>query len=188
VVQLRQDDLAATLYNLVGFQTNLRYPEQRRVFRMIPGLEQAQFARYGQMHRNTFLNSPRLLLPTLQFRGRPDLFFAGQLTGVEGYLGNIGTGLLAGLNAARWVRGEPAWTLPRETMLGALCHYVAHAAPETFQPMKANLGILPALLETGRPGRRGRAQAHAARSRRALAAAWPTSEGPLRIAIAETPL
>jgi methylenetetrahydrofolate--tRNA-(uracil-5-)-methyltransferase len=187
-VQLRQDDLAATLYNLVGFQTNLRYPEQRRVFRMIPGLEQAQFARYGQMHRNTFLNSPRLLLPTLQFRGRPDLFFAGQLTGVEGYLGNIGTGLLAGLNAARWVRGEPAWTLPRETMLGALCHYVAHAAPETFQPMKANLGILPALLETGRPGRRGRAQAHAARSRRALAAAWPTSEGPLRIAIAETTL
>jgi methylenetetrahydrofolate--tRNA-(uracil-5-)-methyltransferase len=187
-VQLRQDDLAATLYNLVGFQTNLRYPEQRRVFRMIPGLEQAQFARYGQMHRNTFLNSPRLLLPTLQFRGRPDLFFAGQLTGVEGYLGNIGTGLLAGLNAARWVRGEPAWTLPRETMLGALCHYVAHAAPETFQPMKANLGILPALLETGRPGRRGRAQAHAARSRRALAAAWPTSEGPLRIAITETSL
>ena len=104
-VQLRQDDLAASLYNLVGFQTNLRYPEQRRVFRMIPGLGQAQFARYGQMHRNTFLNSPRLLLPTLQFRGRPDLFFAGQLTGVEGYLGNIATGLLAGLNAARWVRG-----------------------------------------------------------------------------------
>src|SRR3990170_3967940 len=107
-VQLRQDDLAATLYNLVGFQTNLRCPEQ------------AQFARYGQMHRNTFLNSPRLLLPTLQFRGRPDLFFAGQLTGVEGYLGNIATGLLAGLNAARWVRGEQPWELPRETMLGAL--------------------------------------------------------------------
>jgi len=185
-VQLRQDDLAATLYNLVGFQTNLRYPEQRRVFRMIPGLEQAQFARYGQMHRNTFLNSPRLLLPTLQFRGRPDLFFAGQLTGVEGYLGNIATGLLAGLNAARWVRGEQPWALPRETMLGALCHYVSHASPETFQPMKANLGILPALPETGRQGRRGRAQAHAARSRQALETAWPTSEGPLRIAIAET--
>jgi len=188
VVQLRQDDLAATLYNLVGFQTNLRYPEQRQVFRMIPGLEQAQFARYGQMHRNTFLNSPRLLLPTLQFRGRPDLFFAGQLTGVEGYLGNIATGLLAGLNAARWVRGEEPWALPRETMLGALCHYVSHASPETFQPMKANLGILPALLETGRPGRRGRAQAHAVRSKQALATAWPTSEGPLRIAIAETTL
>jgi methylenetetrahydrofolate--tRNA-(uracil-5-)-methyltransferase len=185
-VQLRQDDLAATLYNLVGFQTNLRYPQQRRVFRMIPGLEQAQFARYGQMHRNTFLNSPRLLLPTLQFRGRPGLFFAGQLTGVEGYLGNIATGLLAGLNAARWVRGEQPWALPRETMLGALCHYVSHASPETFQPMKANLGILPALPEIGRQGRRGRAQAHAARSRQALEAAWPTSERPLRIAIPES--
>jgi methylenetetrahydrofolate--tRNA-(uracil-5-)-methyltransferase len=104
VVQLRQDDLAGELYNLVGFQTNLTYPEQRRVFRMIPGLQQARFARYGQMHRNTFINSPKLLRPTLQARPREDLLFAGQITGVEGYLGNIATGLLAGVNAARLAR------------------------------------------------------------------------------------
>jgi methylenetetrahydrofolate--tRNA-(uracil-5-)-methyltransferase len=179
-VQLRQDNLAATLYNLVGFQTNLKFAEQRRVLRLIPGLEQAQFARYGQMHRNTFLNSPRLLQPTLQFRGRPDLFFAGQITGVEGYLGNIATGLLAGVNAARLVRGEAPLALPRETMLGALCHYVANASPEDFQPMKANFGILPPLEGQPKLGRRGRAQAHADRSRLALAQVWPPSEGQLR--------
>jgi methylenetetrahydrofolate--tRNA-(uracil-5-)-methyltransferase len=189
-VQLRQDNLAASLYNLVGFQTNLKFAEQRRVLRLIPGLEQAQFARYGQMHRNTFLNSPRLLLPTLQFRGRSDLFFAGQITGVEGYLGNMATGLLAGVNAARVVRGEVALELPRETMLGALCHYVAHASPESFQPMKANFGIMPPLEGKPKLGRRGRAQAYADRSREVLERAWPRSElelqrskGALRIAM-----
>jgi methylenetetrahydrofolate--tRNA-(uracil-5-)-methyltransferase len=145
VVQLRQDDAAATLYNLVGFQTNLRWPEQKRVLSMIPGLENAEFVRLGQMHRNTFLNSPELLMPTMQFRHRPDLFFAGQITGVEGYVGNAGTGLLAGINAGRHLRGEEPWTLPGETMLGALAHYVCNADAAHFQPMKANFGLLPPL-------------------------------------------
>jgi len=145
VLQLRQDNLAGTLYNLVGFQTNLKWGEQRRVFRMIPGLEQAEFMRYGMMHRNTYLNSPTLLSPTMQFRARPDLFFAGQITGVEGYVGNAATGLLAGLNAARLLRGQPPVILPPTTMLGALCHYVTHAEPKDFQPMKANFGLLPPL-------------------------------------------
>lgn len=163
VVQLRQDDLAGSLYNLVGFQTNLTYPEQRRVLRMIPGLEKAEFVRYGQMHRNTFLASPRLLLPTLQLRSRGDLFFAGQITGVEGYLGNIATGLLAGWNAARLVRGMEPLTLPETTMLGALCHYVTHADLKHFQPMKANFGILPPLTAR-RTSRRERARALAVRA------------------------
>lgn len=145
VVQLRQDNLAGTLYSMVGFQTNMRWGEQQRVLRMIPGLENAEFARYGMMHRNTFINAPAHLKPSLQFRQRDDLFFAGQITGVEGYVGSIGTGLLAGLNAARLVQGQPVWTLPSTTMLGALCHYVAHADPQDFQPMKANFGIMPPL-------------------------------------------
>ena len=183
VVQLRQDDLAGNLYNLVGFQTNLKYGEQRRVLRMIPGLERAQFARYGQMHRNTFMNSPRLLEPTLQFRGRKDLFFAGQITGVEGYMGNIATGLLAGVNAARIVDGEDPLVLPPETMLGALCHYITHAAPKNFQPMKANFGILPSLPPGKRMNRRERAQAHAERAGSSFAEAWHAHEETLRIAI-----
>jgi len=183
VVQLRQDDLAGDLYNLVGFQTNLKYGEQRRVLRMIPGLEQAQFARYGQMHRNTFMNSPQLLEPTLQFRGRKDLFFAGQITGVEGYMGNIATGLLAGVNAARVLDDDEPLELPPETMLGALCHYITHAAPKSFQPMKANFGILPPLPPGKRMNRRERAQAHAARARSSIVEAWPPHEKPLRIAI-----
>jgi methylenetetrahydrofolate--tRNA-(uracil-5-)-methyltransferase len=166
-VQLRQDNLAGTLYNVVGFQTNLRYGEQQRVLRLIPGLERAEFSRYGQMHRNTFINSPLHLRPTLQFRDRDDLFFAGQITGVEGYVGNIGTGLLAGINAARRVAGCAPWTLPRETMLGALCYYVTHAAPGDFQPIKANFGILPPLDNPPR-GKRERAQAYAARAAEAL--------------------
>jgi methylenetetrahydrofolate--tRNA-(uracil-5-)-methyltransferase len=145
VVQLRRENIAQTLYNLVGFQTNLKEAEQRRVFRTIPGLEAAEFVRYGQMHRNTFLNAPRLLLPTLQFRGRGDLFFAGQLTGVEGYVGNIATGLLAGWNAARILRGTEPLTPPEGTMLGALCRYIATAEEKHFQPMKANFGLLPPL-------------------------------------------
>jgi methylenetetrahydrofolate--tRNA-(uracil-5-)-methyltransferase len=174
VVQLRQDDLAGELYNLVGFQTNLTYREQARVFRMIPGLEQARFARYGQMHRNTFLNAPRLLRETLQTRSWPQILFAGQLTGVEGYLGNIATGLLAGVNAARFVRGESPLSLPDETMLGALCRYVSHADSASFQPMKANLGLMPPLTDTSaRANRRARAAAHAARSALRLREIWP---------------
>jgi len=154
VVQLRQDDLAGTLYNMVGFQTNLRYGEQERVFRMIPGLEQAEFVRYGQMHRNTFLNAPLLLEPTMAFRGRPGLFFAGQITGVEGYVGSVGSGWVAGVNAARFILGQEPLVLPRTTMLGALCYYVSHADPKTFQPMKANFGLLPPLSPPVRDKRR----------------------------------
>ena len=145
LVQLRQDNLAGSLYNLVGFQTNLTYQEQERIFRMIPGLEMAEFVRYGQMHRNTFIASPLILFPTLQFRTRPDLFFGGQITGVEGYMGNIGTGLLAGLNAARFFHDQQPLTFPETTMLGALCHYITNADMIDFQPMKANFGILPSL-------------------------------------------
>ncbi|MCC7447636.1 MAG: methylenetetrahydrofolate--tRNA-(uracil(54)-C(5))-methyltransferase (FADH(2)-oxidizing) TrmFO [Anaerolineae bacterium] len=163
VLQLRQDNLAGTLYNMVGFQTNLRYGEQDRVFRLIPGLENAEFIRHGHMHRNTFINAPTLLHPTMQYRQRADLFFAGQITGVEGYVGNIGTGLIAGINAARVLRGEPLLTLPPTTMLGALCHYVTHAEPGDFQPMKANYGILPP-LESPPRGKRERAHAYSARA------------------------
>ncbi len=165
VVQLRQDNLAGDLYNLVGFQTNLKFPEQRRVLRLIPGLENAEFERYGQMHRNTFLASPKLLHSTLQHKTHDELFFAGQITGVEGYMGNIATGLLAGINAVRQIKGQPLLTLPPTTMLGALCHYVTHADMADFQPMKANFGILPPLETTGKKlGKRERGQAHAARA------------------------
>ena len=165
VVQLRQDNLAGSLYNLVGFQTNLTHPAQQKVLRMIPGLENARFARFGQMHRNTFLNAPSLLDPTLQFRGRSELFFAGQITGVEGYLGNIATGLLAGLNLTQASVGKPLLHLPETTMLGALCHYIANAEAQTFQPMKANLGLMPPLTDGVRRNRRERAAAYAERSR-----------------------
>lgn len=168
VVQLRQDNLAADLYNVVGFQTNLKYGEQKRVFRLIPGLEKAEFARYGQMHRNTFIASPELLLPTLQLSGRPEILFAGQITGVEGYMGNIATGLLAGVNAANIHYGRAPITLPVTTMLGALCHYITHEALKDFQPMKANFGILPRLEGTTRLGKLERGQAYAERALRDL--------------------
>ena len=170
VVQLRQDNLAGSLYNLVGFQTNLKYPEQQRVLRMIPGLEKAEFMRYGQMHRNTFIASPRLLRPTLQYVERDDLLFAGQITGVEGYMGNIATGLLAGINAARLMEGMPPLALPPASMLGALCHYITHAELKDFQPMKANFGILPPLEGNIKGGKRERGQAHAERAHAALTA------------------
>jgi len=183
VLQLRQDNLAGDLFNMVGFQTNLRFPEQRRVFRMIPGLAQAKFARYGQMHRNTFVNAPRLLEPSLAWRGRSDLFLAGQITGVEGYLGNIATGLLAGINLVHAITGEAPLVLPEVTMLGALCHYVTHADPGQFQPMKANLGLLPSLPPGGpKRNRRQRAQAHADRAQRALKVFLAERRGVLRIA------
>ncbi len=164
VVQLRQDNLAGSLYNLVGFQTNLKYPEQKRVLRLIPGLENADFMRYGQMHRNTFIASPKLLRPTLQHIQRGDLFFAGQITGVEGYMGNIATGLLAGINAVRVYRNEEPITLPPTTMLGALCHYITQSDLKDFQPMKANFGILPPLENTARTGKRERGKMHAERA------------------------
>ncbi len=167
VVQLRQDNLAGTLYNLVGFQTNLRYGEQERVFRLIPGLERAEFVRYGQMHRNTFINAPALLEPTMEFRRREGLFFAGQITGVEGYVGSIGSGWVAGVNAARRILGQEPLTLPRETMLGALCHYVSRAEPSAFQPMKANFGLLPPLEPPVR-NKRKRYRAYVARALAAL--------------------
>ncbi|NDJ86275.1 MAG: methylenetetrahydrofolate--tRNA-(uracil(54)-C(5))-methyltransferase (FADH(2)-oxidizing) TrmFO [Chloroflexi bacterium] len=163
VLQLRQDNLAGTLYNMVGFQTNLKWPEQRRVFQLIPGLENARFARLGQMHRNTFLNAPALLRPTLQFHTRDDLFFAGQITGVEGYAGNIGTGLLAGINAACYINGGELWELPRTTMLGALAYYVTHAEAKNFQPMKANFDLVPPLEKRIR-GRQERRRAYAERA------------------------
>ena len=164
VVQLRQDNLAASLYNLVGFQTNLKFPEQKRVLRMIPGLANAEFERFGQMHRNTFIASPKLLRPTLQHITRDDLFFAGQITGVEGYMGNIATGLLAGINAARLLTGKNLITFPNETMLGALCYYITHADLKDFQPMKANFGILPALELEKKTGKRERGQLYADRA------------------------
>ena len=148
VLQLRQDNLAGDLYNLVGFQTNLLISEQERIFRMIPGLNHCEFLRYGQMHRNTYLYSPGLLKPNLQSIQRDNLFFAGQITGVEGYAGNIATGLLAGINAVRYFEGKPLWELPKTTMIGALCHYVTHASPRDFQPMKANMGLLPTIERT----------------------------------------
>ena len=141
VVQLRQDNLAGTLYNVVGFQTNLRWGEQRRVLRLVPGLQNAEFLRFGMMHRNTYINSPELLQPTMQFRRRADLFFAGQIVGVEGYMGNAGSGLVAGINAARLLKGDFPLIFPTQTMLGALCHYVTHAEAKSFQPMKANFGL-----------------------------------------------
>lgn len=163
VVQLRQDNAAATLYNMVGFQTNLRYREQQRVFRMIPGLGEAHFVRYGSMHRNTYINSPRLLLPTLQYRGRLDLFFAGQIAGLEGYTGNVAGGWLAGINASRVLREQPPIVPPRETMIGALMYYITHADTDDFQPMKANFGLLPPLAHRVR-GKRARGEAHAERA------------------------
>jgi len=161
--QLRQDNLAASLYNIVGFQTNLTWMEQKRVFRLMPGLQNAEFARYGQMHRNTFINSPTLLEPTMQSRRREDLFFAGQITGVEGYMGNAASGLVAGINAARFLTGLPPLTFPPTTMIGALCHYVTHAEPKTFQPMKAAFGLMPP-LENAPRGKRERAKRYAERA------------------------
>ncbi len=142
VVQLRQDNAAATHYNIVGFQTNLRWPEQGRVFRMIPGLEQAEFARYGVMHRNTFLKSPLLLFSTLQSRIEPRLLFAGQLTGVEGYVESAATGLVAGVNAARLARGQEPLVFPPETAIGSLPRYITEVDPKHFQPMNAAFGLI----------------------------------------------
>lgn len=145
VVQLRQDNAEGTLYNIVGFQTHLKWPEQRRVFGMIPGLEHAEFLRYGVMHRNTFLNAPRHLLPTYQLRGEERLLFAGQMTGVEGYVESASSGLVAGINAARLARGEAPLVFPETTCHGALAHYITTGEADHFQPMNVNFGLLPPL-------------------------------------------
>ena len=164
VVQLRQDNLAGTLYNMVGFQTNLKFSDQRKVLQTIPGLENALFERYGQMHRNTFIYSPAHLRASLQCRSREDIFFAGQITGVEGYIGNIATGLLAGVNAVRLIMDEELLVFPKTTMLGALCHYISNAAPGDFQPMKANFGILPQLEGKRVKGKRKRKRVYSSRA------------------------
>ena len=147
VVQLRQDNAAGDLYNIVGFQTHLKWGEQKRVFSMIPGLENARFVRYGVMHRNTFLCSPEVMQATYQTKKRPDLFFAGQMTGVEGYVESAASGLYAGLNAARIAQGKDPVIFPEETMMGAMAHYITHASVKNFQPINANFGIVPKLQE-----------------------------------------
>ncbi len=174
VVQLRQDDRAGTLWGMVGFQTKMTYPEQRRVFRTIPGLEQAEFVRLGSLHRNTFIDSPRLLKPTLQFKRREDLFFAGQMIGVEGYLESAAAGALAGLNAARFVQQAPLLVAPPTTSLGALLTYITSSERKTFQPMNTNYGLFPPLVRR----LRGR-EKKAALAQRAIQdlAAWQTTHG-----------
>lgn len=145
VIQLRQDNFAATLYNIVGFQTHLKWPEQERVFRLIPGLEKAEFVRLGVMHRNTFINSPKLLKSTMQLTDNNSVFFAGQITGVEGYVESAASGLVAGFNAARKLAGLEPVTFPGETAHGALCQYITNTEAKHFQPMNINFGLLPPL-------------------------------------------
>lgn len=146
VVQLRQDNEEGSIFNMVGFQTNLKYGEQKRVFSLIPGLENAEFIKYGVMHRNTFINSPDLLKQTYQMKEIPNLYFAGQITGVEGYVESISSGMVAALNAIKQMKGQENIIFPKETMIGALADYIA-TPKENFQPMNANFGILPQLPE-----------------------------------------
>ena len=173
VVQLRQENREATMYNLVGFQTKLTYPEQRRIFRMIPGLEQAEFVRLGSLHRNTFINAPLLLEPTQQVKGEPRLFFAGQITGVEGYVESAASGFLAGINAARLTTGKPLTIPPTTTALGALVTHITAADSRHFQPMNVNYGLFPEM-----PGRMNKKERRARLAERALADlhAWQGQE------------
>jgi methylenetetrahydrofolate--tRNA-(uracil-5-)-methyltransferase len=157
VVQLRQENLRADSYNIVGFQNHLRFPEQARVFRLIPGMENARFLRYGQIHRNTYINAPNLLNETLQMKRHPRIFFAGQICGVEGYVESIATGLMAGIHAAAFVSGQQLVTPSRQTAFGSLVHYVTHAAAKTFQPANITFDLLPA-LEAGVRDRKQRHQ------------------------------
>lgn len=170
VVQLRQDNSAKTLYNLVGFQTNLKWGSQKELLQSIPGLENANIVRYGVMHRNTFINSPKILNASLQTKKRPDLFFAGQITGTEGYTESIATGLLAGINMAKFLNGEKLLELPKETMLGALTHYISNPEHEKFQPINSNWGILPPveLPKKERKNKKLKAELMAERSLNAL--------------------
>ena len=175
VVQLRQDNLAAEHYSMVGFQTQLRWPEQRRILQMIPGLRNAEFVRLGQIHRNCYINAPTVLDASLESRVRPGLFFAGQISGVEGYTESAATGLLAGTNAARRARGDTTLRLPTDTMLGALCAYIAGAPPDGYQPTNAAFGLLP----PPPIGPRKKKDRREARSARALASldAWIQANG-----------
>ncbi|MGX7328417.1 FADH(2)-oxidizing methylenetetrahydrofolate--tRNA-(uracil(54)-C(5))-methyltransferase TrmFO [Enterococcus bulliens] len=147
VIQLRQDNAVASLYNIVGFQTHLKWGEQKRVFQMIPGLENAEIVRYGVMHRNSFMNSPELLHQTYQSKKREDLFFAGQMTGVEGYVESAASGLVAGINAAKLAKEEELVVFPQETAIGSMAYYITHASGKHFQPMNANFGLFPELPE-----------------------------------------
>ena len=181
VVQLRRENAQGSMFNLVGFQTHLTFPEQKRVFRLIPGLENAEFLRYGVMHRNTYLNSPGLLTATYAMRTRPNVFFAGQMTGVEGYVESAGSGLVAGRNAARRALGEPAQIFPRETMLGAMAAYVSEGSVQGakhFVPMNANFGIIPGLGERVKGGKMAKYERYAAR---ALAALEPYRSADTRV-------
>jgi len=170
VVQLRQDNLAGDLYNLVGFQTNLSFLEQKRVFGLIPGLENATFERYGQMHRNLYVAGPQLLNDDLSLKGHAGLYIAGQLAGIEGYAGNIASGLITGINVARMMLGKAPLVFPRTTMIGALLHYITHAEIEGFQPMKAMFGILPKIESNQRLSKKVRYLAYVQRAEEALEA------------------
>nr|WP_127592527.1 FADH(2)-oxidizing methylenetetrahydrofolate--tRNA-(uracil(54)-C(5))-methyltransferase TrmFO [Paenibacillus lautus] len=163
VVQLRQDNAAGTLYNLVGFQTHLKWGEQKRIISMIPGLENAEIVRYGVMHRNTFVNSPRLLEQTYQVKTRPNLYLAGQMTGVEGYVESAASGLIAGINAARAAQGQEGIVFPQESAIGSMAYYITHADPDNFQPMNANFGLLPSLEKRIR-NKKEKNEAHASRA------------------------
>ena len=164
VVQLRRENAEGSMYNLVGFQTHLAFPEQKRVFGMIPGLENAEFLRYGVMHRNTYLNSPEILSPTYSMRERPDVFFAGQMTGVEGYIESAGSGFVAGVNAAARAKGEGEIVFPRATMLGAMAAYVCCGSGSSFTPMNANFGIIEPLPARVKGGKRAKYEAFAERA------------------------
>ena len=164
VVQLRKENSEGTMYNLVGFQTHLAFPEQKRVFSMIPGLENAEFLRYGVMHRNTFMNSPKLLSPDYSMRSRPELFFAGQMTGVEGYVESTASGFVAGLNAARRALGKEGFIFDRKSIIGSMAAYVSDPTVEKFEPMNANFGLIAPLENKVKGGKKGRADAFAARS------------------------
>jgi methylenetetrahydrofolate--tRNA-(uracil-5-)-methyltransferase len=163
VVQLRQDDAAGTLYNIVGFQTHLKWGPQKEVLQLIPGLENAEIVRYGVMHRNTFINSPKVLESTYQFKNRSDLFFAGQMTGVEGYVESAASGLIAGINAARLLEGEEPLEFPHETAIGSMAKYITTANPKNFQPMNANFGLFPE-LPVRIKGKQERNEQHAMRA------------------------
>ncbi len=164
VVQLRRENAEGSMYNLVGFQTHLAFPEQKRVFGMIPGLENAECLRYGVMHRNTYLNSPEMLSPTYAMRERPNIFFAGQMTGVEGYIESAGSGFVAGLNAAMRALGEEEIVFPRTTMLGAMAAYVSCGGGSSFTPMNANFGIIEPLPARVKGGKRAKYEAFAERA------------------------
>lgn len=166
-VQLRRENSAGTMFNLVGFQTNLKFGEQKRVFSMIPGLENAEFVRYGVMHRNSFLNSPRLLTAAFALRSNPNVFFAGQITGVEGYMESAASGILAGKNAVRLALGKKPLVLPKTTMMGALADYISDESVSDFQPMGANFGVLPPI----EPKIRDKRERYAALAQRSLAQA-----------------